>query len=209
MLNTEQTAPAQGHLGIDVSKAKLDVMLLVGEQRLAHTFANSPKDFERLHKWIRRRLDTACVHVCLEATGRYSDAVAESLVKFGYIVSVINPARIKKFGESQLQRNKTDKLDAALIAEYCRRMQPPSWTPPSPELRELQALVRHLADLKTVRQQAVNRLKASASLPAIIEHLKAQIALLDAQIAEVEKTISRHLEVHQELKSARLNSRCG
>jgi transposase len=199
----EQAASAQGYIGIDVSKAKLDVMLLFGERREGQTFANSPEGFERLHKWIRRRLDAACVHVCLEATGRYSDAVAESLVEHGYTVSVINPARIKKFGESQLQRNKTDKLDAALIAEYCQRMQPPSWTPPSPEVRELQALVRHLEDLKTARQQAVNRLKASASLPAIIEHLKAQIALLTAQIAEVEGSVSEHLEAHRELKEQR------
>jgi transposase len=67
----EQTPSAPECLGIDVSKAKLDVMLLFGERRLAHTFANSPDGFERLHKWIRRHLDAAYVHVCLEATGRY------------------------------------------------------------------------------------------------------------------------------------------
>jgi transposase len=89
-----------------------------------------------LHKWLIRRLQPSEVHVCLEATGRYSVAAAEILLKLGYTVSVMNPGRIKKFGESQLQRNKTDKLDAVLIAEYCQRMQPPPWQPPTLEVRE-------------------------------------------------------------------------
>jgi transposase len=114
-----------GSLGIDVSKPYLDVLLLRHERREGQRFTNTPEGYEKLHKWIvRRGLQPNEVHICLEATGRYSEA-AETLLKLGYTVSVINPGRIKKFGESQLQRNKTDKLDAALITEYCQRMQPP------------------------------------------------------------------------------------
>jgi transposase len=97
-------------------------------------------------------------HVCLEATGLYGDAVAEFLHERGYTVSVVNPARIKAYGDSQLKRNKTDRSDAALIADFCRTQQPDAWQPPAPEVKELRALLRHLDDLQAMQQQEANRL---------------------------------------------------
>jgi transposase len=55
--------------------------------------------------------------------------VAEFLYESGHQVSVVNPARIKRYGESKLHRNKTDKADAALIAEFCQKENPPLWSP--------------------------------------------------------------------------------
>src|SRR5579859_5436571 len=159
-----------GYVGIDVSKARLDVMLLRDKKRESQAFTNTPSGFGKLSQWLKRRLAVDEVAVCLEATGPYSEGVAEYLVVEGYRVSVVNPARIKKYGESQLQRNKTDKLDAALIADYCRRMQPDAWTPPSSEVRELQALVRHLADLTDSRQQVANRLATSPATNLVLPH---------------------------------------
>ena len=62
----------------------------------------------------------------------YGEGVAEYLYSQGYTISVVNPARIKAYAASQLQRNKTDKLDAALIADFCRTQQSPLWMPPDP-----------------------------------------------------------------------------
>ena len=55
------------------------------------------------------------------------------------MVSVVNPARIKRYGESKLHRNKTDKADAFLIAEFCLKEKPPFWKPLSPEMKHLRA----------------------------------------------------------------------
>ena len=82
-----------GFVGIDVSKATLDVLLLRANKRESQQFDNTPEGHEQLHKWIARRLTPNEVHVCLEATGCYSEAVAENLMERGYTVSVINPAR--------------------------------------------------------------------------------------------------------------------
>jgi len=63
-------------LEIDVSKAKLDACLLRDNQRPAtQTFANAPRGFEQLVQWLRQR-QAAERHACLEATGRYGEAVA-------------------------------------------------------------------------------------------------------------------------------------
>jgi transposase len=68
---------------------------------------------------------------------------------------VVKPARIKGYAEAQMRRNKTDQLDAALIADFVRTQHPPQWIPPTHEWRHLQALVRHLQDLEHMRQQTV------------------------------------------------------
>lgn len=119
------------YVGIDVSKATLDVMLLQEEQQLHGVFDNHPTGFRKLIRWLEKRC-VSSIHICLEATGRYGQAVATCLHEAGYIVSVVNPARPKAFAESQLSRQKTDKADALTIAQFCRSQQPAAWTPPRP-----------------------------------------------------------------------------
>jgi len=80
------------------------------------------------------------LHVCLEATGGWSEQVAISLSEAGHVVSIVNPARIKAFARSEMVRTKTDRIDAALIARFCRLHQPEPWTPPAPESAFFKAL---------------------------------------------------------------------
>ena len=189
-----------GYLGIDVGKDGLDVELVRDRQHEAQYFTNSEPGFAKLHSWVKRRLDPRVVHACLEATGPYSEAIAEFLYAQGYPVSVVNPARIKGYAESQLRRNKTDQLDAALIADFCRTQQPAAWTPPPPQVRHLQALVRHLDDLTQMRQQVNNRLKSGTPLVPVQQHLQAQLTLLDQQIAQTKQAIIDWLNQHPDLK---------
>ena len=111
-------------LGIDVSKDTLDVVLWDGEHGNHQVFSNSPVGYTRLGHWLISQ-KTGRVHACLEATGQYGEGVAESLYSMGNPVSVVNPLRIKRYGDSKLHRNKTDKADAALIAEFCLKGNPP------------------------------------------------------------------------------------
>ena len=102
-------------LGIDISKATFHACLLSGRGEANRVFANSPKGFEQLAAWLRNRR-AVDVHVCMEATGAYWESLALHLHGLEYRVSVINPARIKAFAQSELLRTKTDAVDAALIA---------------------------------------------------------------------------------------------
>jgi transposase len=192
-----------GILGIDVSKAKLDVCLLRDDQRPAiKMFANTPSGFEQLVQWVQQR-QVSELHACLEATGRYGEGVALFLHEQGYTVSMVNPAQVKAHAQSQLQRNKTDKQDAALIADFCRKQRPPAWIPPDPVERELQALVRHYDDLKVALQQHQNRLEAGVTSPLVVAHLQAQVTLLQQQMDEVRRQINDHLDQHPDLKRQR------
>ncbi|MHB0859058.1 MAG: IS110 family transposase [Anaerolineae bacterium] len=186
-------------LGIDVSKATLDVALLGEGTRRFHRFANSPAGQAQLVAWLQQLTD-ARPHACLEATGTYGEGVAQVLHAQGYPVSVVNPLRIKAYAASTLRRFKTDKGDAELIACFCQKERPALWTPPPESFRALQALVRHLEDLKGMRQQEHNRLQAGAGCPQVLANLTAHLAFLDAQIAQVVAAIRAHIDQHPDLK---------
>lgn len=108
----------------------------------------------------------------MEATGAYSQPLADFLVAKGYPVSVVNPAKIKAFAKSELSRAKTDKADAKLIARYALAMQPELWTSPPPAIRRLQALTRRIEHLLEIQQMERNRLDtADESITASINSL--------------------------------------
>lgn len=106
------------YLGIDVSKDKLDVALLHGEHLTTGDFSNSPIGWTKLGRWLEKR-QVSQLHACLEATGRYGQGAALFLHQQGYQVSVVNPRRTKAYADSKLSRNKTDAIDAKLIADFC------------------------------------------------------------------------------------------
>jgi transposase len=131
-------------LGIDIAKLKFDVCLIKENGKLKHkVFPNTQHGFEQLAAWLDSH-QAGNLHVCLEATGSYGEALALYLFDAGYLVSVINPAAVKAFAASRLTRTKTDKVDAELIARFCLAQPPEAWQPPAPQIRELQALVRRL-----------------------------------------------------------------
>ena len=195
------------YLGLDVSKLNFAAALLGpadergkggGQGKPRHrAFPNTPAGFERLREWIGGH----AVHACLEATGTYGDALARSLHAHGHTVSVANPAQIKAFADTRLARAKTDKADAALIADFCRMHQPPAWAPPPPEAADLQALVRRLESLGEMRRMEQNRLDtAPAPVRASVE---AVLAVLDQQIALTRQAVADHVGGHPGLRGRR------
>ena len=131
-------------LGIDVSKVTLDVVLLTPDHSFHKVFDNNRKGFNKLKNWLSHH-DAGFTHVCMEVTGQYGLAFAETLYSWGHDISIINPFRIKSYANARLSRNKTDKIDAAIIADFCLSQNPRLWTPPPPVFKELRYLTRHLA----------------------------------------------------------------
>jgi transposase len=189
-------------VGIDVSKAMLDVVLVRTTGSQSTQVDNSKAGFRTLENFLKKRCPQKA-HVCLEATGLYGDAVAEFLHERGYTVSVVNPNRVKAYGDSQLKRNKTDRSDAALIADFCRTQQPDAWHPPTPEIKELRAMLRHLDDLLAMRQQEANRLQSGEQSTAVIGQLQQHLAFLERQISDMKQQIDDHFDQHPTLKQQR------
>lgn len=191
---------SQFYLGIDVAKAKLDVALLHEQRLTSGTFDNDEAGLVKLLKWLKQR-QVQQLHACLEATGRYGEAVALKLHEAGYQVSIVNPRRIKAYAQSKLARNKTDQLDAKLIADFCASQHPLVWTPPSAAQRELQALSRHLDALKADLVREKNRLSAGVTATVVRQSITAHLEFLEQQIAQLEQEIRDHIDRQPDLKA--------
>jgi transposase len=186
-------------LGIDIAKDTFSVALLRGAELQSGEFSNDPSGYQQLSNWLRKR-KCSRVWACMEATGRYGDELAEYLHTQGHRVSVVNPMAIKAYAQSKLMRNKSDKLDAALIARYCQSEQPLVWSPPAPEIRVLRELVHQYDNLQQSRQQLRNRLGAGVQSVVVREQMQAQLALLDQQLAQLKQAIQEHIDAHPDLK---------
>jgi transposase len=185
-------------LGIDISKKKFDVALLNNGKLKNKKFTNNVQGFEDLWQWLNK-YDALMSHACMEATGVYGEALAEHLFDAGITISVVNPARIKGFSQSELLRSKTDKIDAGLIARFCYAMQPQAWSPQPKEIRLLRDLVRHLEALQGMRQQEKNRLEAASE--AIKNQLLGHIDFLNTKIKEIKCLIDQHIDDHPDLRN--------
>ena len=188
-------------LGIDIAKATFDVALQTSSQRYESHFSNDADGFAQLRGWLQRRA-AGQIHACLEATGRYGDRLAADLHQAGHRVSVINPARIKAYGQSKLQRGKSDRLDARLIVDFCRTQSPPLWRPPATEQRELREMVRRLADLQQMQQQEMNRLKAGQTSALVLADLHDAVTGFQQRLKTLSKAIKRHVQTHPQLNHA-------
>ncbi len=194
---------ADTHVGIDVAKGKFDVALLRRDGRYRHrTFGNNSTGFAGLQAWLKRQ-EASSAHTCMEATGTYGNALASHLHASETPVSMVNPACIKAFAQSELLRTKTDRVDAALIARFCRAMKPGLWQPPAPEIAELQALVRRLESVQQMLVQEKNRLSAPEISASVRRSLTRIVEALEAEMEEIRQLIADHVEEHPELEHKR------
>jgi len=186
------------YLGIDVAKAKLDCALRQPDGKHKHkVFDNNRSGFETLRRWL---LDCGVteLRVCMEATGVYWESVAEFLADQGHVVSVVNPLQIKAFGASRLVRTKTDKVDAKLIAEFCKENQPAAWKAPSAQEQALRAMVLRLDALQEMRLQESNRLAVAREV--VREEITSHIQWLDNEIKNLVKKIRDRIDDDPDLK---------
>jgi len=192
------TAPA---VGIDVSKDSLEVALLGGGEvdATSRSVPNTEDGFEKLIGWIEKQIDLSLekspeqVHVCLEASGGYQRPVARFLHERGLTVSVLNPRRTSAYADSRLNRSKTDKVDARLLARFCRREKPSSWQPASSEQKDLKDMTRGLQSLKKERDRLKNQIDQSSN-PTVTSSLQSVLESVNEQIEQLEEAIDEHVE---------------
>ncbi len=194
------------YLGIDVSKDKIDLALVEdapqSQSLKRKVLSNGQEGFEKLLVWLSRRASGE-VHACMEATGVYCEDLAVFLVGSGIMVSVVNPMQIANYAKSSAIRNKTDSVDACVIADYCRAKHPRPWTPPSPEAKELRELVRRLAALEQAKLDEENRLASGVTSAAVASSIGKSIRFISKEIERLEKRIKKHIDSHPKLKEDR------
>lgn len=192
---------ATAFLGVDISKLTFDVALLNDKEIINRKFSNNPKGFLALKHWLIKE-GIVSAHACMEATGCYGEKLAEYFYNADFKVSVINPAQIRGFGRSELARVKTDKADAALIARFCRAVQPPLWKPTEPHIKELQSLISRLNALIAMKLEENNRLEKDLESvsPAAKSDISKHLYFLNERIKEMEDLIQDKIKANKDLQ---------
>ncbi len=181
-------------LGVDIAKDKFDCCLLFEQKEKLAQFPNNPRGFKRLWRWLAQEgAIVAELLACMEATGIYGEALLAFLHEAHVAVSKVNPAQIKHYSRSLLTRNKTDRLDARLIAQFARERFAQGklrlWSPPRAEVAHLRALNRLLNARK--EQCARERRRAAMVPKSLRKHTAAMLRSFARHIAEIQKEIDQ------------------
>lgn len=188
------------YLGIDISKQTLDCCLISDGIFYERKFYNDSGGIAKLQKWLDEHGADHTLHCCCEATGTYYEESAKALA-CRYKMSVVNPRTIKGFGMAVMNRSKTDRQDAKLIARYCQAMKPEQWQSATSEHRQLQELVRYIA--RTKRQRAAEQTKRQTAPDYLKPHIQSTIEHLTELLNRLEQDLKAHYRSHPEQDSRR------
>lgn len=138
--------------------------------------------------------------VALEATGPYSLAAAVASEAAGHQVAVINPRRVLDYAKACERRNKTDRVDAGLIARLASKEPLPLWRPLPADQDLLREFLRRQHDLQRQLHAEERRLEMmTTSAKPLRGSIKRSISWLRAELGRLEKSLSQHLDDHGKL----------
>jgi transposase len=195
-------------VGIDISKAKLDVAVMDASYQilLEKVIANNEAKIRTLISAIRRKFKVSAeqIMVCAEHTGIYSNPLSVICEEMSVFLWLENAFKIKK--ASTDIRGKSDQKDARRIAEYAVRYADKAiaFQRPDELTRELQALVHVRGTLIEQRVRLENQLREAKSHnqelnSTLSKQLKPVLKTLTKQIEHVEKQIEAMVEQNPEV----------
>jgi transposase len=185
-------------IGVDVAKHKFDICFFKEDGKvLQKTFNNRESGFKDFVQWLNKQANSPWV--CMEATGYYSEILADFLVAQGIQVSVVNPVQIKYFGKVKLSRNKNDIVDSKIIAEYAKVMRPRLFKSRTAEQKSLREIIQLEDTLKNQRTQLKQQWDCAQS-SAIKDEYKKIIKLLDERLKELAALIKETIEKDEKMR---------
>jgi transposase len=170
-------------IGIDVSKATLDVALL--PEQTTFRISNDASGWAELITHIAPAPPPCIV---LEATGTYHNGVTAALAAAGVPAAVMNPDHTHAFIRSEGQRTKTDRVDALLLARFAQQKQPAPSPVPSQNARDFKELVACRAEFTKLLTMEQNRRQVATACSR--QHHDAVIAALETERLTVEQEIA-------------------
>lgn len=170
--------------GVDVSSISLDAR--VGAQGKEARFENSPEGVAALIAFCRQH---GVELVAMEATGGYERLAFGLLWGSGVAVALLNPRAVRRFAQGMGLEEKTDRIDAGVIAWFAEVKKVAPTQPASAAQARLEALVTRLRQLTELRAMQRNQ-RLLVSQDELLACFSELLALLTAQIRALEKAIA-------------------
>jgi transposase len=174
--------------GVDVSSEALDARIRPGGDE-AH-FAATAEGIAALAVFCSERgVDLAV----MEATGGYEKLAYTLLWSHGIPAAVVNPRGVRQFAQAMGSLEKTDRIDAGMIAWFAETKRIVPQEPPHAAQERLRALVTRLRQLTELRPAQSNqrRLVSEPGVRALFADL---LAVLARQIRSIETEIAALLD---------------
>jgi transposase len=173
-------------VGIDVSKARLDVSIRPTGKR--DSVVNDKVGIKALVKRLEEIRPTLIV---MEATGSMECQVSAALGGAGLPVVVVNPRQVRDFAKATGQLAKTDSIDALLLARFAEAVRPAVRPLPDEVTLELRALTSRRRQITEMIVAERNRI-ASAS-QAVRKRIDAHIRWLEAELERADKDLDQSI----------------
>ena len=179
-------------IGVDVSKDTLDAALLFTDESYVEApFSNDAKGIKKLLAWAKKHGASQCP-ICVEATGSYEHDLCAEGDRAGHPISIARPAQVASFRDSLGLRNKTDGVDARLIALFEWKIGNDNyWKKPSEATRALKDKLkwrRHLVKARTMASNCARTLRDAQmkkEAAAELSELQEKIRKIDASLYEI------------------------
>jgi transposase len=175
------------HVGIDVSKGRLDVYVLPEGEHFV--VANDEAGLQSL---LDRLLKARPALVVLEASGRYERPAAAAIASVGIAVSVVNPRQARDFAKATGRLAKTDRIDAEILARLAAAVGPRPSVLPDEEAQALQAILARRRQLLEMLTAENNRLKMAPE--AVARRIRAHIKWLKKELQRTDKDLDEAVE---------------
>jgi transposase len=174
--------------GVDVASKSLEAR--IGQQGAAGSFANSPEGIAALGAFCQAHQVEL---VAMEATGGYEQQAFAQLSEQDLAVAILNPRAVRQFAQSMGSLEKTDGIDAGMIAWYAEvKKSPPLCLAPQSQ-QHLRALVTRLRQLTEVRTAQLNQQRLVTDR-AVAASFRKMLAFLAKQIGALEQAIAALIE---------------
>lgn len=183
----KQAPMADVFVGIDVSKARLDVAVQPGGG--VWNCSNDEVGFAALVERLKPLTPTLVV---LEATGGYQAPLAAALSVEHIPVAVVNPRQVRDFAKATGQLAKTDVLDALVIARFAEAVKPEPRSLPDEETRELQGVVSRRRQLVEMITAETNRM--GTALPPVRRDIEEHVAWMKKRLKDVDEDLYTRLK---------------
>lgn len=131
------------YIGIDIASEKHFVAVVDASSEVVlkcTSFGEDEGGYEKLFELLGAPEEAL---VAMEATGHYWKNLYAALAARGFAIALLNPLRTRRFAQEDLERTKTDAIDALGIARFAAQKKPQPSRLPDSATEELRELVRH------------------------------------------------------------------
>ena len=195
-------------IGVDVCKATLDAALLFTDESFAEAqFSNDAKGIKQLLAWANKHHAQRCP-LCVEATGNLELDLCIAGYEAEHPIKIATPVAVANFRKTLGLRNKTDGVDARLIAQFIAAIpRGNDWKKPSKAalaLRDALKVHRQLTQAHTALSNCVNTVRDAAqkrTMAATLKHLEKQRDKTSASMTSIIAQDKRLTQLHQLLCS--------